>query len=98
MRWLAYWFGSDQTRSKLSDLASGTSGSMKNISKPSVLGMKILLPPIDEQYAIVSALDVADKSCSTLGFKINVLKQEKKALMQQLLTGKRRVKTDEAPA
>jgi len=37
---------------------------------------------------------MAQRRCSTIG--ISYLKQEKKALMQQLLTGKRRVKVEEA--
>ncbi|EGW8437444.1 restriction endonuclease subunit S, partial [Escherichia coli] len=40
----------------------------------------------------------ADVEISTLEKKLACLKDEKKALMQQLLTGKRRVKVDEAVA
>src|SRR5207244_2083363 len=39
MRFLSYILGSDLGRSFLSSLASGSSGSMKNISKSEVLGM-----------------------------------------------------------
>ncbi|HAS6770271.1 TPA: hypothetical protein GRI60_20960 [Vibrio parahaemolyticus] len=91
MRWLAFWFSSEKTRTALSDLASGTSGSMKNISKKSVLAMSIQCPSLEEQQKIAAVLTAADQEISALQQKLDGLKQEKKALMQQLLTGKRRV-------
>ncbi|AYK20114.1 restriction endonuclease subunit S [Aeromonas veronii] len=53
------------------------------------------LPPLDEQQKIAAVLSTADKEITALQQKLDVLKQEKKALMQQLLTGKRRVKVEE---
>lgn len=47
-----------------------------------------------EQQKIASVLTAADKEIEVLGGKLSHLKQEKKALMQQLLTGKRRVKVE----
>ena len=58
----------------------------------------INLPCIEEQQKIATVLSAADAEISTLEKKIACLKDEKKALMQQLLTGKRRVKMDEAVA
>jgi len=49
---------------------------------------------IEEQVAIASALDSSDDEIIKLTKKRDYLKQEKSALMQQLLTGKRRVKID----
>jgi type I restriction enzyme S subunit len=40
-------------------------------------------------------LSAADREIVALQQKLNYFKQEKKALMQQLLTGKRRVKIEE---
>ena len=51
-------------------------------------------PPIDEQQKISSVLTCADKEIGTLEKQLADLKQEKKSLMQQLLTGKRRVNVD----
>ncbi|MBW8191993.1 restriction endonuclease subunit S [Neiella marina] len=48
-----------------------------------------------EQQKIASVLTAADKEIEVLEAKLANFKQEKKALMQQLLTGKRRVKLDE---
>lgn len=53
--------------------------------------IKVQLPSLAEQRAIVSALSAADREIETLQQQLAGLKQEKKALMQQLLTGKRRV-------
>ena len=53
---------------------------------------------IKEQQKIAAVLSAADAEISTLENKLACLKDEKKALMQQLLTGKRRVKVDEAVA
>lgn len=52
-------------------------------------------PALEEQQKIASILSAADKEIKILQQKLNCLKQEKKALMQQLLNGKRRVKVDE---
>jgi len=49
------------------------------------------LPSIEEQQKISSALSSADQEIKTWQQELSHLKQEKKALMQQLLTGKRRV-------
>lgn len=53
--------------------------------------------PVDklEQQKIASVLSAADKEIEAIQQKLTCLKQEKKALMQQLLTGNRRVKVDE---
>jgi type I restriction enzyme S subunit len=49
------------------------------------------LPPLLEQGRIVSILEVWDKSIEKLTQKIEVKKQIKKGLMQNLLTGKKRL-------
>ncbi|EOV0144164.1 restriction endonuclease subunit S [Vibrio vulnificus] len=53
--------------------------------------MKLRVPKIEEQQKIASVLTAADKEIELLVAKLAHLKQEKNALMQQLLTGKRRV-------
>lgn len=54
--------------------------------------IKINLPPLDEQNAIASALVNADKEIELANKKLARLQEEKRGLMQQLLTGKKRVK------
>ena len=55
---------------------------------------KLPLPPLNEQKEISSALRAADCEIEVLQQRLGYLKQEKKALMQQLLTGKRRVNVE----
>jgi len=54
--------------------------------------IKITLPSLAEQQKIASILSESDSEIKTWQQELEHLKQEKKALMQQLLTGKRRVK------
>lgn len=56
----------------------------------------IPFPRQEEQQKIAAVLTTADQEITALQQKLNALKQEKKALMQQLLTGKCRVKVEEA--
>ncbi|HFQ4861943.1 TPA: restriction endonuclease subunit S [Vibrio vulnificus] len=60
--------------------------------------MKLRVPKIEEQEKIASVLTAADEEIKLLETKLVHFKQEKKALMQQLLTGKRRVKVAETEA
>lgn len=61
-------------------------------------GIQLKLPAVDEQKKIAMVLTNADNEIVLLQKQLSDLKQEKKALMQQLLTGKRRVKVDESEA
>lgn len=68
---------------------------LPNIQKKDLDAFKISFPNNQvEQKKIASVLSSADHEIDSLQQKIEVLKQEKKALMQQLLTGKRRVEID----
>lgn len=61
------------------------------ISLVQVRDAVIPLPSLYEQQKIATVLCTADREITALQHKLGALKQEKKALMQQLLTGKRRV-------
>ena len=58
--------------------------------------VRFQFPSFLEQQKIAQVITTADYEIKTLQQKLACLKQEKKALMQQLLTGKRRVKVDES--
>jgi type I restriction enzyme S subunit len=61
------------------------------------LDMHIEIPPtVDEQRRIVETLDLADREISKLQSMAGAYREQKKFLMQQLLTGKRRVKVPAA--
>ena len=65
------------------------------LNKTSFEKVKFKAPCKVEQQKIASVLTNADKEIELLEQQLADLKQEKKALMQQLLTGKRRVKVDD---
>lgn len=69
-----------------------------SLSRETLYAIRIILPSIEEQQRIASVLTAADKEIDLLETKLAHLKQEKKALMQQLLTGKKRVKLDKSEA
>lgn len=54
----------------------------------------IPMPPLHEQRKIALVLSIADQEISALKLRLSALIQEKHALMQQLLTGKRRVQVE----
>lgn len=56
----------------------------------------VKIPALEEQQKIATILSTADQEIIALQQNLDALKQEKKALMQQLLTGKRRVKVEVA--
>ncbi|BEM84921.1 restriction endonuclease subunit S [Serratia marcescens] len=79
------------------ELVRKSSGStFLELSKSDFEKLTFLCPCLDEQQKIASVLIVVDNQIAVQQQKISYLKQEKKALIQQLLTGKRRVKTDAA--
>ncbi|MHX19363.1 restriction endonuclease subunit S, partial [Escherichia coli] len=64
----------------------------ESINSDDIKTLKLSVPNFEEQQKIAAVLSAADTEISTLEKKLACLKNEKKALMQQLLTGKRRVK------
>ena len=65
------------------------------LNRNDLTSLHLTIPSYEEQQKIAQVLTAADREIETLQQKLACLKQEKKALMQQLLTGKRRVKVDE---
>ncbi|SEL40513.1 type I restriction enzyme, S subunit [Colwellia chukchiensis] len=61
-KWLAYFLASPWARFRLSKLATGTSNSMKNITKSELLTLPIPIPPFLEQKKIASFLECWDNA------------------------------------
>ena len=80
-------------QAKIYSFQSG--GPQPHIHPKDIEVLKVNLPEIKEQQKIAFVLSNADKEIELLEQQLADLKQEKKALMQQLLTGKRRVKLDD---
>ena len=74
---------------KLVSKVHGTS--MKHITKKDLAKIESFFPSFAEQEKITEALDDAERFVNNTADNITKLRAEKKALMQQLLTGKRRV-------
>ncbi|WP_180173888.1 restriction endonuclease subunit S [Acinetobacter sp. YH01024] len=70
----------------------GASVVRRNFSESIFNSYELFIPEIAEQEKIAAVLSAADQEIEGLQKKLDCLKQEKKALMQQLLTGKKRVK------
>ncbi len=91
IRWLVFLLCSDYYRAQIIARANGTSGSMKKITKPGFLGLNIPLPLVPEQKKIAEILSTWDNAIEQTRKFIDAKKRRKKALMQQLLTGKKRL-------
>ena len=95
-KYARYLFRSEHVRRQISTLGQGAT--RYNLSKRQLIKLELKLPCVEEQQKIAAVFSAADAEISTLEKKLACLRDEKKALMQQLLTGKRRVKVDEAVA
>jgi len=86
-QWLLYF------EPKWERLSQGST--FEAVNSNDIKSLHMIIPSIQggggEQQKITSVLTSADQEIDTLQQKLTHLKQEKKALMQQLLTGKRRV-------
>jgi type I restriction enzyme S subunit len=91
MRWLGYVLSSRQYREQLREIATGTSGSMKNISRGSFLQLSVPSPPVEEQIAIARALLDVDVEIRALRARLDKARDIKQGMMQQLLTGRTRL-------
>ena len=73
-------------------ITSGARGDgLLNVNDKDFMMLKIPYPQIAEQRAIASILDNADKEIEIQKQKLSDLQEQKKGLMQVLLTGKRRI-------
>ena len=89
-RFLGYYLNSVGYRKQLESLIQGIK--VCSISKSSILNTYISIPLIKEQQAIVNILVSADDEIKRHNTKLSQLRKQKRGLMQQLLTGKKRVK------
>jgi len=91
------YFNLDDRYLELRAMSTGDGG-RGGLNLSILKSIKLKLPSLTEQQKIASVLTNADQEIKLLAKQLADLKQEKKALMQQLLTGKRRVKITEDAA
>ena len=90
------WMGSHEAKQRIT---SSTQGSVRDSVGFEALGLlPIILPPLDEQQKIAAVLSAADNEITIHQNQLTALKQQKTGLMQQLLTGKKRVNVNQAAA
>lgn len=87
-KWLAYLLTIPNLKRQIKNIATGTSNSMKNISKTAFLSLEVPLVPINEQQKIADILSTWDKAMELKEKLIEQKKEQKKGLMQRLLTGR----------
>jgi type I restriction enzyme S subunit len=82
-----------KTGSQALELASpGGAGRNRTLSQTGFLKNRIPLPSLTEQHRVVSLVQAADREIELLRKQLELLKLQKKGLMQKLLTGQVRVK------
>lgn len=95
VKWLSYLFVSNFFRQEMTSKATGTSSSMKNISKSDVLDIDIFIPTITEQSSIVSHIQThtqrIDGTIAKIEKEIELLQEYKTALISEVVTGKVKV-------
>ncbi|MFH8855515.1 restriction endonuclease subunit S [Streptomyces rochei] len=98
MRWLSYYLSSESGSRAVRELATGTSGSMKNIPKEKLLALEVPTPPPHEQDRIAETVHDMDQAIVLLNHRLSKARSVKQGLMQQLLTGRTRLPSKEGTA
>ncbi|NEJ82631.1 restriction endonuclease subunit S, partial [Rhizobium leguminosarum] len=76
---------------KLGLISPGGAGRNRVMSKTNFLKLKVFLPKVDEQKKIANCLDAVDALIAAQARKVEVLRYQKKGLMQQLFPRPERV-------
>ena len=76
---------------ELENISPGGAGRNRVMSKKDFLKLKVTVPTLKEQQKIAEALTYADKEINLLKNELVALKEQKRGLMQKLLTGEVRV-------
>ena len=89
-KWLCYLFDSDCIQKNVHKIVVG--GAIPTMSQEEIANFRIPIPPLPEQHRIVSVLSLWDTAIEKQTALIEKLTLRKRGLMQQLLTGKKRLK------
>jgi len=88
---LLYYFKTARGKHLLGLASPGGAGRNKTLGQGEFAKLKIPVPSLAEQKRIVAVLSEADREIELLKQQIATLKEQKKGLMQKLLTGEIRV-------
>lgn len=89
--YLISYFLTKQGTDILESASPGGAGRNKTLGQDRFLKSKIVLPPIEEQQKIAAILTTQDKVIELKEKRLAEKQRQKKYLMQQLLTGKKRL-------
>ncbi|PTB27811.1 restriction endonuclease subunit S [Paraburkholderia caribensis] len=85
-RWLSYWLQHPSIRRLVAAGATGTSNSMKNISKETVLSLPVPLTPLPEQKKIAAVLTAMDNKLDVIARQIEATQALRLGLLQTLFS------------
>ncbi len=87
-RFVAYLLASNQMNRTINRL--NDSGAKSGLNLPTIKSIPVVLPPLPEQRKIAKILSTWDKAIASTEALIAASEEQKRGLMQELLTGKRR--------
>ncbi|MET0363385.1 MAG: restriction endonuclease subunit S [Sphingobium sp.] len=90
-RWLAYYMKTARFRAQIIDIASGTSGSMKNISKGRLADLVLHVPEYAEQEIAVGVLLAMESAMLSGRAILRSYRAMRQSLLSDLLSGHVRV-------
>lgn len=90
-RWLAFYMKTARFRAQIIDIASGTSGSMKNISKGRLADLVLHVPPYRQQERDVEALVAMETAILPSMAIVRSYREVRQVIMSDLLSGRVRV-------
>ncbi len=94
-KWVSYLLLQGKNRTLLCLRATGTSNSMKNISKDDLLTLPAYFPTQEEQEKIASFLGAVDNRLTQLRRKHELLQTYKRGVMQKIFSQQIRFKCDD---
>ncbi len=89
-RWVGHYLSHEESQKQFT--ANNDSGAKAGLNLSAIKNLEIAIPPSVERTKIVQTLDAIDNDIVVRRLKLSRSKDIKKALMQDLLTGKVRVK------
>ena len=92
--YLSYYFDNGGLNRGLTKIANegGRAHGLLNVTPKDFFGLSFEIPSLKEQTAIADVLTAADREIELAKEKLKRLRRQKRGLMQQLLTGKKRIK------
>lgn len=87
-QYLSYYMNSEIGRARMKGLEVGST--ILHINTKDLKKFRVLLPSIKEQHKIAQIISTWDKAITTVDKMLSNSQQQKKGLMQQLLTGRKR--------